>query len=160
LFNYDSGSSEDGTVAFPLSNLQTLSLGSHVIRFSASDNLHNTSFAQIGFVVVNDLSIDRLVNFPNPFGSDTYIYFEVPAAANELFAEVKIYTVSGRLIKQIGPDLVAGTAQLRWDGRDEYGEEVATGVYFYKVELWEEGGTRISKIGKAAKVRGLGPVRK
>jgi len=157
-FSYDFGSSEKATLNFPLSSLKTLSLGRHVIRFWASDNLHNSNSGQIEFTVVSGLSVKRVINFPNPFSRETYFYFEVPASSSEVRAEINVYTVSGRLIKKLRPEEpVEGAAQIRWDGLDDYGDEIATGVYLYEVVVTDpESGERVTKVGKAAKIRGLG----
>ena len=67
---------------------------------------------------------------PNPFSCSTTISCALPRGTGEL--EVAIYSASGRCVRTLagsgsGP---GGTRQLVWDGRDERGEKVASGVYF------------------------------
>ncbi|MCD6508354.1 T9SS type A sorting domain-containing protein [Candidatus Poribacteria bacterium] len=75
-----------------------------------------------------------LQNFPNPFNSETWIPYQISRETDVL---IRIYDVKGRLVRTF--DLGrkrAGYYTSReeaayWDGRDEHGEEVASGVYFY-----------------------------
>ena len=51
-------------------------------------------------------------------------------------ATIKIYTVTGRLIKTLGPETTVRSpnqSRIDWDGRDEDGDELANGVYLYKI---------------------------
>ena len=68
-------------------------------------------------------------NTPNPFTPDTRIAFELPVAGR---AELKVFDVSGRLIRTlVNEKRPAGPHSVRWDGCDDTGAAVASGVYFY-----------------------------
>ena len=70
-------------------------------------------------------------NAPNPFWPDTRIAFDLPAAGR---AELRIFDVSGRLIRTLVDEKrPAGPHSVRWDGRDETGKAVPSGVYFYSL---------------------------
>jgi len=87
----------------------------------------------------------RCENAPNPFGGGTEILFQVPGArearpsgGSRLLASapvtLAIYDVSGRLLRRfVEAPLPAGTHRVRWDGRDERGREVASGIYFARL---------------------------
>jgi flagellar hook assembly protein FlgD len=66
---------------------------------------------------------------------------------------IKIYSSSGRLIQHI-QDAYQGQLynEVSWDGRDKNGENVANGVYFYKIIVRTYDG-RFSRIGKLALIR-------
>ena len=64
---------------------------------------------------------------PNPFRSETGITFELPAGAS---GELRIYDVAGRLVTS----LAAATSPTVWDGRDARGVDVASGIYFARLE--------------------------
>ncbi|MCD6505518.1 tandem-95 repeat protein [Candidatus Poribacteria bacterium] len=70
-------------------------------------------------------------NSPNPFNPETWIPFHL---AEDCRAEIRIYDVTGKLIRRLnlGP-LTSGRHQIRWDGRNELGERVASGIYFYQL---------------------------
>ena len=67
-------------------------------------------------------------NQPNPFSPDTRIAFDLP---HEGRAELRIYAVNGRLVRTLVEEQCAeGPYSVRWDGRDDAGRPVASGVYF------------------------------
>lgn len=70
-------------------------------------------------------------NYPNPFNPTTTIGFSIPANTR---ARIEIYNVLGALIAVPFDDAVmAGEHQVVWDGRDQNGQTVASGVYLYKL---------------------------
>jgi hypothetical protein len=106
----------------------------------------------LSFVVDSVWDIKNVFNYPNPFSSETYFTFILTNYADEV--EIKIYTIAGRLIQNIFVPSQSGNAYCRvyWNGRDRDGDEVANGVYFYKV-LARSNGVVKEVIGKLAKVR-------
>ena len=69
--------------------------------------------------------------YPNPFNPETNIKFQL-AAANQL--NVGIYSVNGQLIRQLFHGFApAGEHHLNWNGTDQYGQSVASGVYILQV---------------------------
>jgi flagellar hook assembly protein FlgD len=81
-----------------------------------------------GKIVINDL-----MNYPNPMTSNTEFFFELNAPAD--WAEMQIFTLSGKLIKRIhsGNLTVGRNRGIRWDGCDLDGDRVAEGVYIYRL---------------------------
>ena len=77
-------------------------------------------------------------NYPNPFNARTTIGFSVPAG-HRGSTRLKVYNVSGQLVHRLLDGALApGAHRVAWDGRDEYGEAVATGIYFYRLEAGGE----------------------
>jgi len=71
-------------------------------------------------------------NYPNPFNPETDISFTLPERAH---ASLTVYNVLGKAIKVlVDREMSAGTHTLRWDGRDEYGNPVSSGIYFYRLK--------------------------
>jgi flagellar hook assembly protein FlgD len=70
-------------------------------------------------------------NYPNPFNSETVIRFALPEAGE---VELAIFNLAGQqvamLVNEVCP---AGTYTVRWDGRDDDGRELASGVYLYRL---------------------------
>ena len=94
------------------------------------------------------LRLFNVFNFPNPFVSETQFSFEISLTAE---ISVNIYTLGGRRIRRIGPQSVnAGYNFINWDGRDEYGDILANGVYLYRVKATNDNES-VSTIGKIAK---------
>jgi hypothetical protein len=79
-------------------------------------------------------------NYPNPFNPTTTISF----SANERGrAVLRIYDVRGALVTTLLDEVVdLGERQVRWEGRDRFGREMASGVYFYDLRLNGQRATR------------------
>ncbi|MEO0189454.1 MAG: T9SS type A sorting domain-containing protein [candidate division WOR-3 bacterium] len=71
-----------------------------------------------------------LAIFPNPFRDKLNIRYTISDAGQGFSLAIKIYDVSGGLIKQFNNP----SEKIIWDGRDEYGRKVTPGVYFLKVD--------------------------
>ncbi|MFQ6043084.1 MAG: FlgD immunoglobulin-like domain containing protein, partial [Candidatus Poribacteria bacterium] len=84
-------------------------------------------------------------NYPNPFNPETWIPYQLADAAD---VTVEIYSVTGDLIKSINLGRKEAGAYMTkkkaicWDGRNELGEKVANGVYFYTLRAGEFRATR------------------
>ncbi|MBD3340003.1 MAG: T9SS type A sorting domain-containing protein [Candidatus Lokiarchaeota archaeon] len=71
-------------------------------------------------------------NYPNPFNPETKINFQIPKSGK---VTVKIYDILGREVKTLVDDFYyAGNYNISWDGSDELGNSVASGVYFYQLQ--------------------------
>jgi hypothetical protein len=141
----------------PVSYAMNLPTGKHSVTFAAHDCNGNLATKTVAFQVIGSHGIDQLGNYPNPFEKETVFTYRLtgPNHAEEIF--LKIYTVSGKLVKSfqnfLDEEGQLGTAldyHLKtWDGRDEQGEPLANGVYFYKIRAkWED--QVVSKTGKLA----------
>ena len=79
-------------------------------------------------------------NFPNPFNPTTDITFSIDRAAD---VDLSIYNMLGQKVRTLtSGSKVAGTHVLRWDGRDEAGSNVSTGIYLYTLT---DGNSSITK---------------
>jgi hypothetical protein len=75
----------------------------------------------------NDLS----QNYPNPFNPQTTIAFSLKDRGQ---VSLKVYNVNGELVRTLANEnRAAGPHQLTWDGRNDSGQPVSSGVYFYKL---------------------------
>jgi hypothetical protein len=70
-------------------------------------------------------------NYPNPFNAGTVIPFDMPQAGEWTLT---VYNVAGQSIRGYTGHAEVGRHQIRWDGRDDHGQSVASGVYFYRVQ--------------------------
>ncbi|MCK6560368.1 Ig-like domain-containing protein [bacterium] len=77
-------------------------------------------------------SLQLVGNHPNPFYSHTNITFALPEAAP---ASLIIYNLTGQVVRKLVDGLQpAGFRQISWNGRDKFGNEVPTGVYFMRLQ--------------------------
>ncbi|HIF27237.1 MAG TPA: T9SS type A sorting domain-containing protein [Candidatus Marinimicrobia bacterium] len=71
-------------------------------------------------------------NYPNPFNPNTKIEFTIPASEH---VSVNIYNLEGRLVKTlIDQEMRSGQHVVRWDGNNQIGTKVATGMYIYQLK--------------------------
>ena len=119
--------------------------GAGQLRVRAWDPVGNAGEATLSFSVAEAerLAISRVANFPNPTPGATRIAFEHnQPAGTAASAEVRVFTLSGRLVRVIGGDevlpgglLSARRVTVPWDGRDADGSLLAPGVYLYRVRV-------------------------
>ena len=121
------------------------------IRLTASDVHGNTDTERITFRVHDTLQLLSFLNYPNPFPRKTTLTCELTAPADSLI--VKIYTLSGRLIRELSMPPTPGFLMVEWDGRDSDGVEVSNGVYYAKLQIKREGEKDITEILKMMKLR-------
>jgi hypothetical protein len=94
-----------------------------------------------GGAVASGLALDQ--NTPNPFNPVTTIAFAVPADATEI--DLSIYNLAGeRVATLVSGDATPGRQSVVWAGRDDAGEQVASGIYFMR--LASDAGTRERKL--------------
>ncbi len=75
-------------------------------------------------------------NHPNPFNMQTQISFYLPERSE---VKLAIYNILGQKVKTLaGAPMEAGTHTVTWDGKNETGSTVASGVYFYKLNAGNE----------------------
>ena len=135
---------QKGQVLYQLKNLE---LGQHQVQVKFWDINNNSNTASLDFVVMesgsNQLHIDKLLNWPNPFTHNTFFHFE-HNCDTELEVLVQIYTVSGKLVKTIKQHVSSepfregyrtGKYAIEWDGLDDFGEKIGKGTYLYKVNV-------------------------
>jgi len=73
----------------------------------------------------------NLTNFPNPFNPETTIRFNLPQNSH---ITLEVYNLLGQKIMTLFEgDKAAGNYSLKWDGKDQKGNNVASGIYFYKL---------------------------
>lgn len=79
----------------------------------------------------------NLVNYPNPFHRQTTISFALPNSGK---VSISIYDVTGRIIASVIKDEIrsAGGNVVVWDGSDDRGADVPSGVYFYELRYGNE----------------------
>ena len=74
-------------------------------------------------------------NYPNPFNPTTVIEFQINYGA---YADLVIYDVAGRRIRNLlNRKIDAGIHRIRWDGKNDSGSDVASGIYFYRLTVGE-----------------------
>jgi len=118
--------------------------GKYELIIDAMDASRNSSGAidyKIQFEVINESSITEVMNYPNPFSSKTRFVFTLTGSTIPDEFNIRIMTISGKVVREIsmaeiGPVRIGrNITDFYWDGTDEFGDPLATGVYLYKVSV-------------------------
>lgn len=147
---------KEGKIEYPF---QDLSDGQHELEVKIWDVANNSASAKVGFVVADDaqMALGHVLNYPNPFTTNTKFYLEHNLNGQPLNVKIKIFTVSGRLVKTLEDSFFADGnlyCDLEWDGLDEYGDALGRGVYVYQVLVQNESsGEKISRFEKLVVLR-------
>lgn len=146
----DLDSYQSGKVEY---NFSSLPVGKHTLQFKVWDVNNNSSDSKIEFVVVEkkDVTLDHVLNYPNPFTTRTEFYFEHNQVCEALEAQVQIFTVSGKLVKTINQLVKTRgfrTEGIEWDGKDDFGDQIGKGVYVYRLSVRTTDGGQAQKIEK------------
>jgi hypothetical protein len=135
---------QKGKVRFQLPQLKP---GRHSLKIQAWDNVNNSNEYILDFTVVenSELRLDHVLNYPNPFTTQTAFWFEHNQPGRNLYAKVEIFTVSGKLIKTLSQTINTPgnrSVDIQWDGLDQYGSKIGRGVYLYRLQVRTEDGKR------------------
>ncbi|WP_128762324.1 type IX secretion system sortase PorU [Leeuwenhoekiella aestuarii] len=123
-----------------LRTLRDLEPGLHTVTVIAWDTYNNSSTADLQFVVAGDeeLKLEHVLNYPNPFVNYTEFWFNHNRPYEPLEIQVQIFTVTGKVVKTIN-QLVTTTGflsrEITWDGLDDFGQKIGKGVYVYKITV-------------------------
>lgn len=131
---------KEGSARFPLKDLPT---GTYTVKAKVWDVANNTNEGTTEFMVVNgeDVKLQNVYNFPNPFSTNTRFTFEHDMAGQQSRVVVNIYTVTGKIVKSVEQSLTfSGNRcfELNWDGKDDFGQKLGRGVYLYKIKVYSD----------------------
>ncbi|MEP7146719.1 MAG: C25 family cysteine peptidase [bacterium] len=101
-----------------------------IVYKGPGDNYDSTEYE---LFVSNELLVKDFYNYPNPMKGETNFIFNLMGSEIPFICKIRIYTVSGRLIKEINYNPVLGFNQIPWDGKDSDGDFIANGTYLYKL---------------------------
>ena len=100
---------------------------------------------EMSFEVVNESQITNFYPYPNPFSTSVRFVFTLTGSEIPDEIKIQIMTVTGRVVREIlqnelGPIRIGNNiTDFAWDGKDEYGDQLANGVYIYRVLVRKDG---------------------
>jgi hypothetical protein len=149
-YESEEDSYQSGKVRYPLSELKP---GTHTLHLKAWDTHNNSGESETEFLVTQsaNLALYHVLNYPNPFTTNTDFFFEHNLPDEELQVRVQIFTISGRSVKTIDGFYTSQgfrIGPINWDGRDEYGDPLAKGAYVYRVKVIAPSGEVAEKFEK------------
>ncbi len=116
--------------------------GKYQLIVQAKDKSDNQSGAidyKIKFEVINKATITEVMNYPNPFSTATHFVFTLTGSEVPTYFKIQILTITGKVIREITNDELGllhvgrNITDYAWDGKDEFGDQLANGVYLYRV---------------------------
>lgn len=144
-----------GYVNYPLTGLED---GVHTITVKAWDVNNNSGTGSVDFVVIDGkvVSIESLGNYPNPFSNNTHFVFEHNHPNENMDISIQIYDVAGKLARNIDKNYAPSgsrTVDITWDGTDNSGNQLAPGIYVYRLNITTDKGYKASAYQKLVIVR-------
>ena len=79
-------------------------------------------------------------NYPNPFNPTTTIKFSIPQSS---FVDLRVYNILGEEVSRlVSEELSAGQFRIKWSGKDSFGKQLSSGIYFYRLQAGNNVQTR------------------
>lgn len=149
-YSADLNTYQSGQVKF---QMEALGEGVHTVKVKAWDVTNNSSEGKVTFEVKTEdkASINRLFNYPNPFSTHTEFMMEHNQSCDVLDVLIQVYTISGKLVKTLSTQVQTQgftTRGISWDGRDDFGDKLANGVYVYRFLYSNAEGKKAESIEK------------
>lgn len=116
--------------------------GKYQLSVQARDKSGNKSGSvdySIAFEIINKSTITEVMNWPNPFSTRTHFVFTLTGYELPSYFKIQILTVTGKVVREIdlselGPlHIGRNITQYAWDGKDQFGDPLANGLYLYRV---------------------------
>ncbi|MCK5703517.1 MAG: transporter, partial [Cyclobacteriaceae bacterium] len=127
---------------------ENLSDGIYTLRAEAADASGNPSGTEpysVSFEIITESQITNFFPYPNPFSTRTQFVFTLTGSEIPDEIIIQIMTVNGTVVREITQDEIGpikighNKTEYAWDGHDEYGDQLANGVYLYKVKIFNSG---------------------
>lgn len=141
---------QSGKINYPLNELTE---GKHTLSLKVWDVQNNSSSTFTDFVVSSqaELALTHILNYPNPFTTKTKFFIEHNQCCTSLKVLIQVYTISGKVVKSINQTINNEGFRfdgIEWDGKDEFGDKLARGVYIYRVSVTDGAKKKADKIEK------------
>jgi hypothetical protein len=141
---------QSGEIRYQFTNLEQ---GKHTLEVKVWDVNNNSSVVKTEFIVQNKANtmLEHVYNYPNPFTTRTSFQFEHNQSCSNLDVQIQIFTISGKLVKSINKAVNTigfRTEGIEWDGKDDFGDALAKGVYVYRLSVKNNTGEQAEKIEK------------
>ncbi|MBB6464073.1 hypothetical protein KM029_14670 [Flammeovirga kamogawensis] len=111
----------------------------NVIGKGSIETSNKRPFLEVSFKIDKEAGITNIYPYPNPFSDKVKFVFQITGIEVPMQMKIQIMTVTGRVVKEIFQDELGpiriGTniSEYAWDGKDEFGDQLANGVYLYRV---------------------------
>jgi len=104
----------------------------------SGNNSGNVEY-KVSFEVINKPTITHILNYPNPFSTSTRFVFTLTGSEAPDYFKIQIITITGKIVRDIDKGTLGhihigrNITDYAWDGKDEFGDPLANGIYLYRV---------------------------
>jgi len=150
FYKANANSYNSGVIRYPYSKLEA---GAHTVTVKVWDIHNNSAESSLDFVVMDseEMLIEQLYNYPNPFIDRTWFSMEHNRPDSNLRLVLSIYSMNGDLVRVIDRQIQSPGYRLEpveWDGTTSGGASLGAGIYIYQATLFTEEGEQASLSGK------------
>ncbi len=126
---------------------ERLENGTYKLSVQGRDSRNNKAGAQpfsVTFKVINETKISNFYPYPNPFTTNMKFVFTLTGEVPDDI-RIQIMTVTGKVVRTIHKDELGALrvgdnlSEFSWDGTDQFGDQLARGVYLFKVDVRKQG---------------------
>ena len=124
-----------GKIAIPVADLEP---GEYRFGLKVWDTQDNVSEAELWFVVDDDIFLSQVRNYPNPFSEETHITLTHLGDDGDFDVNIEIFDIMGRHVRNLYQRVRSTNGviePIRWDGCDNAGSRLPSGVYLYRLTL-------------------------
>ena len=144
------GDFQEGKITYPLDGL---SQGEHTLTLKAWDITNNSASSSISFKVKNEKQpvIQDLYAYPNPFSESTRFFFKHNQNQNGVKISLRIYNKYGQIVFNQQTNKHIDTnydRSFKWNGKNNAGNDLPHGIYFYRIYVAPENGDNAVASGK------------
>jgi len=150
FYQANANSYNSGVIRYPYSNLEA---GPHTVTVKVWDIHNNSAESSLDFVVMDseEMLIEQLYNYPNPFFDRTWFSMEHNRPDSNLRLVLSIYNMNGEKVRVIDMQIQSPGYRLEpieWEGTSSGGARLGAGIYIYQATLITENGEQDSASGK------------
>ena len=150
FFETDFDNYQKGKVEYKLGEMNN---GKNSVTLKAWDNFNNSSEATIVFMVRTEegFLLNNILNYPNPFTSETWITAEHNRPDKELDICISIFNLNGSIIKRITTSVTSvgyKIPPIYWDGLTDNGKKAAKGIYPYRITIKTDDNETVTGTGR------------
>jgi hypothetical protein len=121
-----------GNVSLILANVNLADMfGNYNLQYTGTNGVFIISLLSTGSESIIPEKFSMSANYPNPFNPVTHVNFDIPNQSNVTFT---IYSLLGQEILSVSASYEPGSYKFTWNGRDQLGNELSSGVYLLKME--------------------------
>ena len=149
-YQSDPDSYSSGSVRYPYDDLPE---GKHIVEVKVWDIFNNSATESVDFIVVesNEMLLEQIYNYPNPFVDETFFNVEHNRPSQDLEVVIRIYDMRGNLVSVLQQQLYSSGYRLdplSWQGNSMGGATLGGGLYVYKVLVRTTEGEEASGSGR------------